>query len=487
MDTQNLSDYFSQAQQYNSFLENEENRKQTYEFMKEQAGQDLGLAVPQFFEGVNNFVEKAQKIASNVEKLKGQVQDLPTRMQNIYENTKAGIQRTAGRVQDIAEDTMNKGKQFLFKTQEQGKQYLEDLNVKTNTLLENTKKNIMKPVQDAIQENKTKFQEMKDRLGRPLTEEEMAPFKAEAERIKGLKQGAQDLWESKQSEIMKNYNETNDRLTQHLENIKNTAQDELSQRAETVQRTVSRDIPRSYRDRVRDYNEADPEQEFSRYRNEPTSGYQRPEPARPAEPARPTQPETPRVSEEPNIRPSEVNRQAPQFETPQQQLPQVQRQAEQAVQETRQAVQQTAQETRQAVQETGEAVRNIAESRVGEATQALGETRQSLQQTAQETGQAVRGAVSEGSEAVRGAISEGTNIAKGAISEGSNIAKQAVSAGTKAVVEGATEAGASALEIVPVVGEVIGTLALIGQGIADLVHHPSAPPPEAKPDFVSGI
>jgi len=172
MDTQNLSDYYGQAQQYNMFLENEENRKQTYEFMKEQAGQDLGLAVPQFFEGVNNFVEKAQKIASNVEKLKGQVKSLPDRMQNIYDNTKASIQRTAGKVQDTVNDTVEKGKQFLFKTREQAQNYLDQETEKYGNLYESTKNKLTQPIREAEQLNKQKFQEMRDRLGRPLTEEE---------------------------------------------------------------------------------------------------------------------------------------------------------------------------------------------------------------------------------------------------------------------------------------------------------------------------
>jgi hypothetical protein len=469
MDTQNLSDYYSQAQQYNSFLENEENRKQTYEFMKEQAGMDLGMAVPQFFDGVNNFVEKAQKIASGVEKLKGQFTSLPDRMQTIYNNTKSSIQRTAGRVQDIANDTMDKGKQFIFKTREQAQNYLDQETEKYGKLYESTKNNLIQPIRDAEQLNKQKFQEMRDRLSRPLTEEEAKPFMDETDRIKGLKQEASDKWDTHRKALQDQFEDKKTQIEDYAKGLKDDAEEQIQRRAQLNPEQL-REVPRSIRDRITDFEEADPEEHFSRYNNENR--------AREPVQAEPQQPEEPRaeVSEEQNVRPSQVERQAPQFETPEQQLPQIQQQA-----------QQQAQEVGERAQELGQRAEQIVTERTNEAVEGAQQMAQTTREAVQDTARIGSQAVEDTSQAVKTSLQEGSNIAKGAVSEGVNIAKQGASEATEAITAGATEAAGSALEVVPVIGEVIGTLALIGEGIADLVHHPTAPPPAPTPEFVSGI
>jgi hypothetical protein len=465
MDTQNLSDYYSQAQQYNSFLENEENRKQTYEFMKEQAGLDLGMAVPQFFDGVNNFVEKAKDIASSVEKLKGQVTSLPDRMQTIYNNTKSSIQRTAGRVQDIANDTMDKGKQFLFKTREQAQNYLDQETEKYNNLVESSKDKLLQPIRDAEQLNKQKFQEMRDRLARPLTEEEAKPFMDENKRIRNLRQEASDKWDTQQEVLKNQFEDKKSQIQDYAKGLQDEAEQQIERRAQLNPEQL-REVPRSFRDRMRDYEDADPEENFSRYNNENR--------AREPVQAEPQQPEAPRaeVSEEPNVRPSEVQRGEPQFQTPEQQLPQIQQQA---------------QEVGERAQELGQQAQQIATERTNEAVEGAQQMAQTTREAVQDTARAGSQAIEDTSQAVKTSLQEGSNIAKGAVSEGTQIIKQGASEATEAITAGATEAASSALEVVPVVGEIVGTLALIGQGIADLVHHPIAPPPEASAQFVSGI
>lgn len=456
MDIQNYQDFLNNASQYQQFMQEDDNREDSYHMIKTMGEEMLGQGFPQVVSGVYNFVDKVQKLSEQAQKVADNIRSAPNRISDIVRSNLGKLEQTGQRIRAQGESAIEQGKQFLFKTREQGQQYLNSIMDKKDQQLQNLKDTFETEkgkIRDSINDEVSKFREdnnIPDDV--PLSDVQRQPF------IDKFNQMKSDLIEKMtplKENIESDFNDTMAKATQKIQSLPEAVSEQVRTRA-----TQLTNIPREAEQRMQRLRDMDPEEMADRFQRIQTE-------------------QTPRAPEVPQFDPLEQERaQAIRnagSQEAQQVLPSIPRaeEAEQAMQNVARDAENSGAEALQGARTTMTEAQNAVEATANRAISGIS--------------QATSDVAANASKAVSSTLAEGEQLAKSTISEGSNIAKSAAQGIARTAAEGATEAVEGFGDVVPIVGEAIQGLTALGFGLYDIFHHPTAPPPEAKADFVSGI
>jgi hypothetical protein len=444
MDIQNYQDFLNNASQYQQFMQEDDNREDSYHMIKTMGEEMLGQGFPQAISGVYNFVDKVQKLSEQAQKVADNIRSAPNRISDIVRSNLGKLQETGERIKAQGSQALEEGKQFLFKTREQGQQYLNSIMDKKDQQLQNLKDTFETEkgkIRDSINDEVSKFKQdnnIPDET--PLTDIQRQPF------IDKFNQMKSDLIEKMtplKENIESDFNENSARITQKIQSLPEAVTEEARTRA-----TPLTEIPRAAEERMQRLRDMDPEEMADRFQR--------------------VQMEQPRAPEVPRFDPLEQER----------------------AQAIRNAGSQEAQQVLPSIpraEEASQAMENVARDAENAGAEALQGARTTMTEAQNAVESTATRAISGISQATSDVAANASKAVSSTLAEGEQLAKSTTQGIARTATEGATEAIEGFGDVVPVVGEVIQGITALGFGLYDIFHHPTAPPPEAKADFVSGI